>query len=126
MLPRISTRCLNICDAEISHATEILWNCLKCRNPADIPYISEIPTAWNFGQSLVIPDISLHWTLAKIPSSGYFADIGNISRISTFETIPAACEISVSHIFRCLVEMQGGIGLLGAYLLLIILYHLCW
>ena len=28
-----------------------------------------------------------HWTLIKIPSGGYFADIGNISRISAFEAI---------------------------------------
>ena len=32
-------------------------------------------------------ECSSHWTLAKIPSGGYFADIGNISRISAFETI---------------------------------------
>ena len=29
-----------------------------------------------------------HQTLVKIPSGGYFTDIGNISRISAFETIP--------------------------------------
>ena len=54
MPPHVSTRRLNIRNAEILHTTEISQNCLKRGNPADIPYISEIPTAWNFGQSPVI------------------------------------------------------------------------
>ena len=54
MPPRVSTRRLNICDVEISHAAEISRNRLKRGNPADIPYISEIPTTWNFGQSPVL------------------------------------------------------------------------
>lgn len=32
--------------------------------------------------------VNMHQTLAKIPSGGYFADIGNISRISAFKMIP--------------------------------------
>ena len=54
MPPCVSTRRLYICDVEISHAAEISRNRLERGNPADIPYISEIPTAWNFGQSPVL------------------------------------------------------------------------
>ena len=43
----------NICIAEISQTAEIAQNRLKRGNSADIPYISKIPTTWNFDQSPV-------------------------------------------------------------------------